>query len=1032
MNSLSGEEANGGLNERKVHAYRPHTSAGPGDQRASLTTARNRWAPTSGERGGGGGGGGGGARRREPPARAKEEGGGGLTGVPGRRDVGGGGGGARRPREEAAEMERGIQKRKIIQITGFKSQEKKSLVELLLKLDCVFLDTKQYRSCTHLIAKQPCKSEKFLAACAAGKWILTKDYIINSAESGRWLDETTYEWGYKIEKSSHYSFQMQSAPKRWREELTRSGATGAFHRWKVVLLVTRGHQQKDSLIRVLEAGKATIYEAVTAPNDVTHILTNNTTVHLGSEKFVFGTSYYPIRYLGTYLLENEIKSGIENHQEKDPDTEQQSKRTMADLHLSEIKGALIKHIYFQQAMLSKYTQIDQVDNSRKKEVKKTYCYKRERMLEELVNDHFFPTAVMEFLSGRDLIPPTKFLHSLLEHMLQENSDPTLSVQFFNILYTLLEHDPPWKSPSMLRYYLEVLQCPVCMRGTWPLVEMLVGSCFYCRNICHSVPVSETISEDKAFHKKLLTFILNLFQAEVLALTKSLYDEADSQHLHVTPPTVLLKTFWLGSESGLFTKQLNILVDWVINSYKEKFKTNDIFKHEIAEILNGILGVVVDYWILSGFMMDRNMLHPVADDLASYIAISCDDFSLEELKKFVSSIPSLWLEMFVAEAVFKKYFQTDAVSSTEPLSLQKIVCAYLPALQVWMRETERMQKARRKKIGQWPCPESQRALLMLSGDKQNQAEVLPDVPLQTSGNSSHVPKKLEKKVRIMMSHGKENYCSSAKQMNVYKANVKGETALHIACKSNNVKKLSHLLSLPGIDINVKDHAGWTPLHEACNHGSTVCVREILQHCPEVNLFSQVDGVTPLHDALTNGHIEIAELLLQYGGPLLLHQRNSYGHLPLDLVNCPTTKQHLLQIVHSEQTVEDFHAQVEANQYNQQAEFWTILVCKMLLNFCTVYNLFKPFSAIFKQLACSNSTMITSGFCEFNTSSASHWFIDLYCRELDTFQNLPVYLQKTIEDLNGIPGEEKQAFAATLQQISMTVQMSRFSLTNSLSK
>lgn len=40
------------------------------------------------------------------------------------------------------------------------------------------------------------------------------------------------------------------------------------------------------------------------------------------------------------------------------------------------------------------------------------------MLEELVNDHFFPTAVMEFLSGRDLVPPAKLLHSLLEHILQ--------------------------------------------------------------------------------------------------------------------------------------------------------------------------------------------------------------------------------------------------------------------------------------------------------------------------------------------------------------------------------------------------------------------------------------------------------------------------------------------------------------------------------------------------------------------------------------------------------------------------------------
>lgn len=55
-----------------------------------------------------------------------------------------------------------------------------------------------------------------------------------------------------------------------------------------------------------------------------------------------------------------------------------------------------------------------------------------------------------------------------------------------------------------------------------------------------------------------------------------------------------------------------------------------------------------------------------------------------------------------------------------------------------------------------------------------------------------------------------------------------------------------------------------MHEACNHGSTECVREILQRCPEVDLLSHVDGVTPLHDALQNRHVAIGKLLLQHGG------------------------------------------------------------------------------------------------------------------------------------------------------------------------
>ncbi|XP_048359696.1 SMC5-SMC6 complex localization factor protein 1 isoform X2 [Sphaerodactylus townsendi] len=820
---------------------------------------------------------------------------------------------------------------------------------------------------------------------------------------------------------------MQSAPKRWREELTCSGAAGAFHRWKVVLIV-KGDKDRDSFTRVLAAGKATIYTTLTAPQNITHILTNN--MALKQEADITGAPCYPVCYLGTYLLESEIKKYTERWPEMYLKAEQEPREMMTDIHIGKIRSALVKHIYLQKAMLSKYTQVD----SRNKctEEDKNICSSRgiNNVLEELVDNHLFPTAITEFLCGNDLIPPVKFLHSLLEQTLQGNSDPTLSVQFFNIMYTVLQHDPPWKSDSMLKYYLDVLQCPCCMRGTWPLVEMLVRSCLYCSNICHLVLDSETTNEDRTFHKKLLMFILNLFQAEVLALTRSLCEDVNPLHLQIMPPTVLLKTFWLGNESMLFTKQIHSLVDWIITSYKIKYKTNDIFRHEVTELLNGILGAVVEYWIISGFIMDRNVLRSVANDLATYIAISCDDFSTAELKTFISSIPSLWLQMFVAEAILKNVsFQSNATISTELLSLKKIVCAYLPALQVGMRETGRMQRA--KKIGQWSCPESQRALRMLNGDKQNQAEVLPDVPMQTAMNCLHVPNKVRNQAKVEMSHKKENCHSSAKQINILKVNVKGETVLHIACRRNNVKRLINLLSLPEININIKDYAGWTPLHEACNHGSTVCVREILQRCPEVDLLSEVNGTTPLHDALVNGHVEIAKLLLQHGGPVLLQQIDGEGKFPLDYLECVTTKQDLLHRVVPEETVEDFHAQAENNLCNQEIEFWTILFCKMLLNFCSVYNLFIPFPVTLKKLI-TNPLLETACCCKLNTSSYAHWFIDLYFRELETFQNIPSYLQKTIEELKQCPGEQKEAFIATLQQIAMTIQLSSLDLVDTLPK
>lgn len=54
-----------------------------------------------------------------------------------------------------------------------------------------------------------------------------------------------------------------------------------------------------------------------------------------------------------------------------------------------------------------------------------------------------------------------------------------------------------------------------------------------------------------------------------------------------------------------------------------------------------------------------------------------------------------------------------------------VSSYLPVLQeVGMHEAREIHKT--KKIGQLPCPESQRALQMLNGNK-NEVKVLPDLP-----------------------------------------------------------------------------------------------------------------------------------------------------------------------------------------------------------------------------------------------------------------------------------------------------------------
>nr|XP_012332940.1 SMC5-SMC6 complex localization factor protein 1 isoform X3 [Aotus nancymaae] len=1002
-------------------------------------------------------------------------------------------------------MEDGAPKH-IIQMTGFKMEEKEALVKLLLKLDCTFIKSEKYKNCTHLIAERLCKSEKFLAACAAGKWILTKDYIIHSAKSGRWLDETTYEWGYKIEKDSDYSPQMQSAPKRWREELKRTGAPGAFHRWKVVLLV-RTDKRSDSLIRVLEAGKANIILPKSSPSGITHVIASNARIKAEKEKDNFKAPFYPIQYLGDFLLEKEIQNDqdfqtssvwtkhsneekskdfrkdagflemkdalretmyrtqkdMQNHDEDinvgsiltEHHKKEKSSGSSKDLKFVKMRNTFGRHTYENQKEIKRKDEDIQrsyaLRRKRKKEKESDYkkdvehekikstlrrhmCYRDQKEMKNSIFAQY--TKESKSMDIRTDVDVVEIKHALRKHIyraqafrhnciridkqlvynIEDNID-TFSGQYFHVLSALLHLHPPWKSPAMSRYYLELFQCPTCMKGAWSLVEVLIRSCLFNESFCHQI--SENIGS-KVLHLTLLKFFFNLIESEVQHLSQKLYDWSDSQSLKITGKAMLLEVFWSGSEtSGLLTKPVNMLLEWTIYSHKEKCKSNDVFKHELAYLLAGILGAAIDYWIFLGLKMGRNVMRHMSDDLGSYISLSCDDFSSQELEIFICSFSSSWLQMFVAEAVFKKLcLQSSGSVSSEPLSLQKMVYSYLPALgKTGVLGSGKIQIS--KKIGQRPCFESQRALLMLNGTKQNQVEELPELPNLNLAKCSSSLKKLKKKSEGELSCSKENCPSVVKKMNFHKTNLKGETALHRACINNQVEKLILLLSLPGIDINVKDNAGWTPLHEACNYGNTVCVQEILQRCPEVDLLTQVDGVTPLHDALSNGHVEIGKLLLQHGGPVLLQQRNAKGELPLDYVISPQIKEELFAITKIEDTVENFHAQAEKHFHYQQLEFGSFLLSRMLLNFCSVFDLSSEFILASKGLTYLNELPMACKSHKETTSVHTDWLLDIYARNIKTLQKLPHILKELPENLKVCPGVHTEALMITLEMMCQSV-------------
>ncbi|KAM6973229.1 tonsoku-like protein [Aplochiton taeniatus] len=113
----------------------------------------------------------------------------------------------------------------------------------------------------------------------------------------------------------------------------------------------------------------------------------------------------------------------------------------------------------------------------------------------------------------------------------------------------------------------------------------------------------------------------------------------------------------------------------------------------------------------------------------------------------------------------------------------------------------------------------------------------------------------------------------------KRNEKGETSLHRACIDGNLKQVQYLVE-QGHPVNLRDYCGWTPLHEASNHGFPEIVAVLLERGASINDPGGplCEGVTPLHDALTCGNFPVARLLVKRGASVTM--RNAKGETPLD--------------------------------------------------------------------------------------------------------------------------------------------------------
>lgn len=85
------------------------------------------------------------------------------------------------------------------------------------------------------------------------------------------------------------------------------------------------------------------------------------------------------------------------------------------------------------------------------------------------------------------------------------------------------------------------------------------------------------------------------------------------------------------------------------------------------------------------------------------------------------------------------------------------------------------------------------------------------------------------------------------------------------------------------------SGWTPLHEACNHGHYNVALMLVKAGANVNA-KGLDDDTPLHDAAIMGQLKLVKLLVERGADPCL--KNKKGKTPSDVASAPTVYNYLI--------------------------------------------------------------------------------------------------------------------------------------------
>ena len=122
------------------------------------------------------------------------------------------------------------------------------------------------------------------------------------------------------------------------------------------------------------------------------------------------------------------------------------------------------------------------------------------------------------------------------------------------------------------------------------------------------------------------------------------------------------------------------------------------------------------------------------------------------------------------------------------------------------------------------------------------------------------------------------------------------SLFIAAVSGDLAKVKRLVVGCGVDPNIRDKDGWTPLHYAAWKRRLKVVKLLLEHGADPNIQENKYGKTPLHYAVSRclenkfgrtllhftvsrRHVDVARVLLDHGADPTISDNE--GMTPLEL-------------------------------------------------------------------------------------------------------------------------------------------------------